>query len=148
LQKISGMAISYHEHNINANLKERRRLSAFITNLILSKRKNTNKINLQYIFCDDQYLLEINKQFLNHDTLTDIITFDLSETQDVLEGEIYISIERIKENAIQFSNTYQQEVHRVIFHGALHLCGYKDKRKDDKVEMTKQEDICLNQYFA
>lgn len=148
MQKISGMAISYHEHNISANLKERRKLSAFITNLILSKRKNTNKINLQYIFCDDQYLLEINKQFLNHDTLTDIITFDLSETPEVLEGEIYISIERIKENAIQFNNTYQQEVHRVIFHGALHLCGYKDKRKDDKVEMTKQEDICLKHYFA
>lgn len=142
------MAIRYYEQDTNAGLKSKRKLTSFINELILSKRKGVVTINLTYIFCDDQYLLAINKQFLKHDTLTDIITFDMSEEPTILNGEIYISIERIKDNASKFATTYQQELHRVIFHGALHLCGYKDKKKEDKEEMTKQENNCLKKYFA
>lgn len=142
------MAIRYYEQDTNAGLNSKRKLTSFINELILSKRKGVVAINLTYIFCDDQYLLAINKQFLKHDTLTDIITFDMSEEPAILNGEIYISIERIKDNASKFATTYQQELHRVIFHGALHLCGYKDKKKEDKEEMTKQENNCLKKYFA
>jgi rRNA maturation RNase YbeY len=88
----------------------------------------------------------MNQQFLDHDTYTDIITFDLSETKELKLGEIYISIDRVKENAVKFGNEYTDELHRVIFHGALHLCGFKDKAKADKEEMRRQEDKCLQKY--
>ena len=93
-------------------------------------------------------MLEKNQQFLNHDTLTDIITFDLSEKDTELLSEIYISVERIAENAKKFSIDYSTELHRVIFHGALHLCGFKDKKKEDKALMTQMENDCLEKYFT
>jgi probable rRNA maturation factor len=109
-------------------------------------RKGLGQVRLSYIFCTDEYLLEINKQFLNHDTFTDIITFDLSETSDTIEGEIYISTERVAENATVFQTSYNRELHRVIFHGALHLCGYRDKKKGEKEEMRRQEEAALKLY--
>lgn len=102
---------------------------------------------LDYIFCTDEYLLGINQQFLKHDTLTDIITFDLSDSIDELMGEIYISVERVRENAQKFGVNYNDELHRVIFHGALHLCGFKDKKEADRLEMRRMEDKCLREYF-
>ena len=104
-------------------------------------------VDLTYVFCHDDYLLEINQEFLNHDTLTDIITFDMSEDQENLQGEIYISVDRVKDNAEKFKVSYEQELHRVIFHGALHLCGFKDKRSSDKERMQQEEDLCLRNYF-
>ncbi|RYZ50702.1 MAG: rRNA maturation RNase YbeY, partial [Sphingobacteriales bacterium] len=101
-----------------------------------------------YIFCNDEYLLEKNQQFLNHDTLTDIITFDLSESENELVSEIYISTDRIAENAEKFGMSYETELHRVIFHGTLHLCGFKDKKKEDKALMTEMENDSLQRYFA
>ena len=92
--------------------------------------------------------MEKNIQFLNHNTLTDILTFDLSETEEELFSEIYISIERVRDNANIHKTTYQQELHRVIFHGALHLCGFKDKTEEQEKEMRHQEDLCINQYFG
>lgn len=141
------MAIRFYEQHVRANLKDKRNLSAFLFNLIKSYKVAIEKIDLIYIFCHDDYLLEINKEFLQHDTLTDIITFDLSETTNHLQGEIYISIDRVKENASQFKTTYKEELHRVIFHGALHLCGYKDKTPKDQQKMRAEEDICLLEYF-
>lgn len=141
------MAIHYYEAEVKANLRDKRRLSAFLKQLVL-QHLDVRRIALSYVFCSDAYLLEKNRQFLNHDTLTDIITFDLSETEAELSGEIYISTERIAENAEKFGIAYAIELHRVIFHGALHLCGFKDKKKEDKAEMTRMEDLCLQQYFS
>lgn len=102
--------------------------------------------SLNYIFCSDKRLLTINRQFLKHDYLTDIITFQLSETGPV-EAEIYISIDRVRENAKILSVTLKSELHRVIFHGVLHLCGYGDKENEQEKIMRKMEDLYINQYF-
>ncbi|HRO42300.1 MAG TPA: rRNA maturation RNase YbeY [Flavipsychrobacter sp.] len=142
------MAVRYFEQQVNSKLKNKRRLSSFLQSLIQKHRDDLKTIDLTYIFCNDNYLVEINQKFLNHDTLTDIITFDLSENEDDLVSEIYISIDRIKENAEKFKVQYEQELHRVIFHGALHLCGFKDKTSIAKEKMRQQEDSCLQQYFA
>ena len=98
---------------------------------------------ISYIFCSDEYLLRINREFLAHDTFTDIITFPLSAKNEPVEAEIYISIDRVKENAGELNQPYQIEILRVIFHGALHLCGYRDKKKSEKAVMRKKEDQYL-----
>ena len=102
---------------------------------------------LQYVFCSDKYLLGINKQFLNHDYYTDIISFDLSETKGQLIGDIYISIDRVKENAKTVKTTQGNELLRVIFHGALHFCGYKDKKPADAKLMRSMEDKWISAYL-
>ncbi len=99
---------------------------------------------LTYVFCSDEYLLEMNKTFLQHDYFTDILTFDLSENNDLIVGDIYISIERVKDNAEQLQVAFTEELRRVIFHGALHLCGYKDNTKRNKALMRNKEDYYLN----
>ena len=93
---------------------------------------------IDYVFCDDEYLLEINKQSLNHDYYTDIITFDYNEGNSI-ESEIYISLDRVKENAKTFDQTFHEELNRVILHGALHLVGFKDKTKKEKEKMRAME---------
>lgn len=140
------MPVRYHELGIRAGLKDRRRLSAFLLNRIGTLRPGLKAIQLDYIFCTDDYLLEKNRAFLNHDTLTDIITFDLSETRHNLEAEIYISTERVKENARLYRTSYKDELHRVIFHGILHLCGLKDKTANEQAEMREAEQKCLRAY--
>ncbi|MEK0422558.1 MAG: rRNA maturation RNase YbeY [Bacteroidota bacterium] len=102
---------------------------------------------LQYVFCSDKYLLDINKQFLNHDYYTDIISFDLSETKGVLIGDIYISVDRVKENAKTMKTKQTNELLRVIFHGALHFCGYKDKKTADAKLMRAMEDKWIKAYL-
>ena len=102
---------------------------------------------LNYIFCSDKELLRINQEFLGHDFYTDIVTFELSETPGKIQGEIYISIDRVKENAKKLGVSFKSELHRVIFHGALHLCGYGDKTKSEKEEMRETEDYYLELYF-
>ena len=139
------MPAVFNEHNIKAGLKEKRRLSAYLDSLVQQHLEGIKKARLNYIFCTDEYLLEINKKYLNHDTLTDIITFDLSEGS-MLVGEIYISVERVKENAVKYNTTYINELQRVIFHGALHLCGFKDKAAADQLTMRQEEDNCLKGY--
>lgn len=139
------MAIHYYDVDIASRLKNKRKLSAFI-NALVKEYLPVKRTDLSYIFCNDDYLLEKNRQFLNHDTLTDIITFDLSENEEELMGEIYISVDRVAENAAKFSTLYATELHRVIFHGALHLCGFKDKKKEDKALMTQMENACLQKY--
>ena len=98
--------------------------------------------DINYIFCDDDYLLKINLEYLRHDTLTDIITFDYVEN-NVLNGDIYISIERVMDNSVIFSVSFEQELLRVLSHGVLHLCGYKDKTKEDAATMRKKEDAAI-----
>ncbi|MEA5457754.1 rRNA maturation RNase YbeY [Arcicella sp. LKC2W] len=95
--------------------------------------------NLNYIFCSDEYLHKINVEYLEHDTYTDIITFDNSEDDDVIEGDIFVSIERVKENSQTLNTVFEDELKRVIVHGLLHLCGYDDHTPEDKAEMRRLE---------
>ena len=110
----------------NPALKQRTRLKLFIERLFTLEKKKLG--NLSYIFCSDDHLLGINKDFLKHDFYTDVITFDLSSSKTETEGEIYLSVDRIKDNAKQLGVSFSEELHRVIFHGALHLCGYKEDK--------------------
>jgi probable rRNA maturation factor len=107
------------------------------------KKEGYKAGNIQFIFCDDKYLLSLNQYYLHHDTLTDIITFDYKEGK-VISGDIFISIDRIKENALQFSSSFSDELHRVMIHGIMHLCGFKDKDKKSKAAMTAKEDFYLS----
>lgn len=110
--------------------------------------KEENKVltELTYVFCSDEFLLEINRNYLQHDFYTDIITFDLSETPHEIIGEIYVSLDRIKENAEELETSIKEETLRVLFHGALHLCGYKDKTKSQIATMRKKEEQYLLLY--
>jgi len=126
------------------SLRERTRLKQFIVKLFRQEKKPLAE--LSYIFCSDQYLLDINRQFLQHDFYTDIITFPLSDPGQPISGEIYISVDRVRDNAREFGSSIRQELLRVIFHGALHLCGYKDKSLRDEKLMRKMEDKYLSLY--
>ncbi len=138
------MAIRFFFQKPVAGLKHRQQLKQFL--LALFKKEKQPLESLTYIFCSDDELLEINRQFLKHDYYTDIITFNLAPTSAPVEGEVYISIDRVKENAFQLGINIAEELHRVIFHGALHLCGYKDKSKADQAEMRKMEDLYIKLY--
>ena len=123
-------------------LKEKAKVREWIVSTI--KSEGFERVGeLNFIFCSDAYLLEINKQYLNHDTFTDIVTFDSSEYEDTIAGDIFISVDRISENAEKFAVPFRDELHRVIIHGVLHLCGFHDKKPDDKKQMTAKEDEYL-----
>lgn len=134
-------AIHFYTEEVSFNLKKKNAVKAWIKDAIASENQRINE--LTFIFCSDEYLLEINRNYLNHDTYTDIITFDNSETPGVLTGDIFISIERVRENAAQFHVSETDELHRVIIHGVLHLLGYTDKNKKSKTTMTAKEDEYL-----
>jgi probable rRNA maturation factor len=121
-------------------------LKTFLVKRLKKEGKKIDAIN--YIFCDDAYLLEINRQYLNHDTYTDIVTFELSPKDQPLLSDIYISVERVKENASRLGPSFKNELHRVIFHGMLHLCGYKDKSVEQAELMRNKEEEWLKQYFV
>jgi probable rRNA maturation factor len=122
-------------------------LKKFLTKTSKQYKRPIDSLNI--IFCDDPYLLSINKQFLNHDFYTDIITFDLAaHPSDPIQAEIYISIQRVKENATTLNIPFTKELHRVIFHGLLHLLGYRDKLKKDQLTMRSMEDKLLLLYFG
>ena len=112
-------------------------ISNWLSKVIQSENKKEGDIN--YIFCDDEYLVEINQQYLDHDTLTDIISFDYSVGNE-LHGDVFISIERVQENAEDYNVTFDEELKRVIIHGVLHYCGYKDKSEEEVVVMRNKED--------
>jgi len=117
-------------------------LSKWISSVILTEGFKEDEIN--YVFCDDDYLHKINLEFLKHDSLTDIISFDYSIGK-ILQGDIFISTERVADNANDFETSFQEELHRVMVHGVLHYCGYKDKTKEDEIVMRSKEDFYLNQ---
>jgi rRNA maturation RNase YbeY len=119
--------------------------SDWLSNVIESENKNEGEIN--YIFCDDKYLLELNQQYLNHDTLTDIISFDYSIGNE-LHGDIFISIERVLENAEEFKVSFEEELKRVMVHGILHYCGYKDKSESDELIMRGKEEEKMKMFHV
>jgi probable rRNA maturation factor len=127
-------------------LKERTRLKQFIYRLILEAKRPLSR--LDYIFCDDAYLLKINRKHLNHDFYTDIITFNMANLSSPIESEIYISLPRVRDNALKYDTSLKEELHRVIFHGALHLAGFSDQSKKEKERMRRKEDHCLRRYFG
>ena len=139
------MTISFNKADATATLKNRVALKSFIEKRV--KKEGLSIESLNYVFCSDKYLLEINKQFLDHNYYTDIISFDLSEVPGQLIGEIYISVDRVKDNAKTHGATFSEELLRVIFHGALHFCGYKDKKPSDVKKMRKMEDLWLTAYM-
>jgi probable rRNA maturation factor len=135
-------AIEFFSEDISFTLSKPRRTSNWIKRIAQKERREV--VAVSYIFCSDAYLLQLNQQYLNHNTLTDIITFDYSEGAKQLEGEIYISIDRVKENAEKFKVSFQDELDRVMIHGVLHLIGYKDKKPADKALMRKKEEASLS----
>lgn len=139
------MTIKFFFLDVSTSLSRRKQLKQFITEIFLEQKKAVN--SLLIVFCNDQYLFSINEKFLQHSDLTDIITFLLSEEDEAITGEIYISIPRVVENASEFSVRTELELHRVIFHGILHLCGYTDKAPTEKKRMTAAEDHYLRLYF-
>ena len=139
------MTISFNKADATATLKNRVALKSFIEKSV--KKEGLSIESLNYVFCSDKYLLEINKQFLDHNYYTDIISFDLSEVSGQLIGEVYISVDRVKDNAKTHGATFSEELLRVIFHGALHFCGYKDKKPSDVKKMRQMEDLWLTAYM-
>lgn len=137
--------ISFINNNSKPTLQHKLLLKKFIANLF--KNEKTALSSLTYIFCSDDYLLQVNRSFLKHDFYTDVITFNFNEPKKPIEGEVYISVDRVKENAKDLKTSFKKELHRVIFHAALHLCGYKDKIKQDIILMRSKEDEYLEKYF-
>lgn len=134
--------IQFFSEDIDFTLKEKQKVRQWIGATI--KAEGFRRVGeLSFVLCSDAYLLEINKQYLDHDTFTDIVTFDSSEDEGVIAGDIFISVERTMENAKKFNVSERDELHRVIIHGILHLCGYYDKKKEDKTLMTEKEDYYL-----
>lgn len=121
-------------------LQNEDRIAEWISAVIKEEQFNEGEIN--YIFCDDDYLLKLNIEFLNHDTLTDIISFDYTMGKQI-NGDIYISIERVKENALDFKTEFITELKRVMVHGVLHYCGYKDKSEEDEAMMRSKENYYI-----
>ena len=139
---MSRLPIHFFSEDVSYNLKEKTLIRAWIHNTITEEGAKLKELN--FIFCSDAYLLNINQQYLNHNTYTDIITFDNSEEEKVILGDIFISIDRIRENAINFKVIDRDELHRVMIHGTLHLLGYPDKGKTAKVLMTQKENHYLS----
>ena len=134
-----------HFFSAPTNLKNRTKLKKYILYLMKQEGRKVDTINI--IFCTDKELLVINRNYLNHNFLTDIITFDLTQNKKLPAcAELYISTERVKENAVIHKSTFKNELHRVIFHGLLHLCGYLDKTNQDIKVMRLKEDKYLNHY--
>ena len=130
----------YYHSECDFQLQNEDSISEWLKHAIRLEKKALGEIN--YIFCDDEYLLKKNQDFLNHDTLTDIITFDYSE-ENKLSADIFISIERVKENALIFAVPFEKELKRVIIHGILHLIGYKDKSEVEAKTMRSKENFYL-----
>ncbi len=139
------MSISFNQADSKVTLANRVALKSFIEKRV--KKEGFSIETLTYVFCSDKYLLKMNKDFLSHNYYTDIISFDLSETPGNLIGEVYISVDRVKDNAKTHGTTLKEELHRVIFHGALHFCGYKDKKPADTIKMRQMEDAWLSAYM-
>ncbi|MDZ4806853.1 MAG: rRNA maturation RNase YbeY [Bacteroidota bacterium] len=128
---------------VKVNLTNRTQLKKYVQSIFKKEGRQLQSIN--YIFCTDKAVLAINRQFLSHDFYTDIITFNLSDS-NAIQAEIYISVDRVKDNATQLGVSFKSELHRVIFHGVLHLCGYRDKNRVETKEMRSKEEFYLHKY--
>lgn len=137
--------VSFH-FLIRTTLPHRNGLRLFLAGLFLREGQQLGE--LKYVFCDDEYLLDLNRKFLKHNFYTDILSFpSLQAENKKVSGEIYISVDRVRENARDLGTSFKQEIHRVIFHGALHLCHYKDKTKKEQDQMRSKEDEYLKRYL-
>lgn len=137
------MAFSFYNQEIKFNLKNKHKVKCWLENTILKEKKIPGNIN--YLFTNDAYMLQQNQRYLNHNTFTDIITFD-SNHENTINGDILISIERVKENAEKFTVSFDDELKRVMVHGVLHLCGYKDKKSSEAKRMRLKENQALLDY--
>lgn len=133
--------IFFHCEDVDFTLPNETKTIEWLTQIITNEKKITG--NISYIFCSDEHLLTINKEYLNHDYYTDIITFDYTDN-GIISGDIFISIDRIKDHANDYKVTFENELYRVIAHGVLHLIGYNDKTDEEQKLMTKMEDSCLS----
>lgn len=138
--------VHFYNNDREPILKERKKLKSFIVELFSHEKKGIG--SLTYIFCSDEYLLNINNEFLKHDFYTDVVTFDLSANKNETIGEVYISIDRVKDNAKKMNEVFNRELHRVLFHAALHLCGYNDKKAIERKKMKLKEEFYLKKYFS
>jgi probable rRNA maturation factor len=136
--------IDFHNQDISFKLSNPRKTKLWIKAAIKDEGYRLNQVN--YIFCSDEYLREMNIEYLNHKTYTDIITFDNSDEKGQIEGDIFISIDRVRENAIKLKTEFSDELRRVLIHGILHLIGYSDKSARKKAEMRKREDFYLRKF--
>lgn len=139
------MAVSFQNQNIKFNLSDKLKIKSWIKQIVESEKKQLGQIN--FVFTSDEELLKTNIEFLAHDTFTDIITFDYCEGK-MINGDIIISVERVKDNSEKFKTDLNEELKRVIIHGVLHLCGYKDKSKADAELMRKKENAALKKFQA
>ncbi len=126
------------------SLASRAKLKTFIISIFKKEKKAIESLSI--IFCDDNYLIQLNREFLKHDYYTDILSFRLSSSGKPLIAEIYISIDRVRDNAKNLNSSFKSELHRVIFHGVLHFCGYKDKSPSDLLKMRSMENKWLSRY--
>jgi len=137
------MAVSFQVQHIQFHLKNKLKIKSWIKKIVEEEKKQLGQIN--FVFTSDEELLKTNIQFLNHNTYTDIITFDNCVNKEII-GDILISIERVKNNADKFNVEFKEELRRVIIHGVLHLCGYKDKKASEKEIMRFKENLALKKY--
>lgn len=135
-------SITFFTVDIEFSLPHKKKVKSWLLNCLINEKRTVDTIG--YIFCSDNYLLSLNKRFLKHYTLTDTITFNYSSKKKLIEGEVFISVDRVRENSNKYSVEFEQEISRVMIHGALHLCGYNDKERKEKMEMKKKEDRYLN----
>lgn len=138
------MAIHFFEEDIRFTLLNKTKIKNWLK--LIASKEGFQIGELNYIFCSDEYLYEINKEYLQHETYTDIITFDNSETKSIIEGDIYISIERVKENAASHHQVFEEELLRVLSHGVFHLCGYLDNSSSEKKLMRSKENGAIDLY--
>jgi probable rRNA maturation factor len=133
-------------NDVKAPLQNRKELKLFLASIFIRESKNLEELNI--VFCTDKFLLKMNQAFLSHDYFTDIITFPLSKKNEPVKAELYISLDRVRANAKSHDIYLKQELHRVIFHGCLHLCGYGDKSSQQIKKMREREDYYLRLYFS
>jgi rRNA maturation RNase YbeY len=141
---LSEEKIAFHTEDVDFELVNQHPLSNWIENIIKNEGKELGFLN--YVFCSDEYLHQLNMEYLEHDTLTDIITFPYSYAP--IESDIFISIERVEDNAKDLKIPFERELYRVIIHGVLHLCGYGDETDEEETAMRAKEDMCLAQLPA
>ncbi|WP_434037229.1 rRNA maturation RNase YbeY [Formosa sp. 4Alg 33] len=133
----------YFNYETDFEIANEEKLANWIITTIIEEGCKEGEVN--YIFCDDEYLHKLNVEFLDHDTLTDVISFDYCIGKEI-HGDIYISVERVRDNALDFKTKFEDEIHRVIIHGVLHYCGYKDKTDSDAEVMRSKEDYYLAKF--
>jgi len=135
-------SITFFTEGIDFKMPRPRATKSWIQKVIQKEKRRLK--SLSYVFCSDEFLSKLNQDYLNHETLTDVITFNYSSGSGIIEGEIYISIPRVRENSFLFKTEFEEELHRVIIHGVLHLLGYGDKKPSERALMRKKEEACLS----